>query len=795
MSARNPTFERIGALSENELRTEVLIPILSHTPGISQISDVHGTNEKGLDVIFCTSDAVREKIWYGLQLKRGDISGGGRGSRTVKELIDQLELAAEFEHPVAVSPAGKYRMDYFVVAASGRISQTARDEIVNRMSPTPVDFWDLAEIVRRAKKNFPEVLQVADVELVNYLKSLRERCEVLDALDQVPGVAERRLSEVFIEPSLRRRIDPNLGEGDSRGKLSRTIPALSLPGETGSAVIIGEQNEGKTAILRMIAITQSDKLLDGQDHEDESGRIPVLIRAAQVVQGEGLHVAASQGLRRSRALKRAALLDDDPSQLADYLVLLDGFSEIPEEERKIRCAELVAEGVKAGAQVVVAGRPDDFLRPQYFTTVRHYTIPPFSSKDVQKLVRVWTKDGAAARDVPEKLVERVRDALQLPGSPIPAIIGVMLFEKEQRFITNTADAVDRYMVIRLGRYAREMGIPMEVDWARKQDLLGEIAFTMVDQGQESVPRSAALEKMSAIYQRLGEVDKSSVALEELIAAGVLYETDDQIRFFRTAFRDFFAAHHLVGAPTKFDAFFLKHLFDRRWGQVLVFAAGLRRHNSELLSQLNDRVERERGQTSMAGSEDYLYGAYLLGRILSNSDYSDRNPRLDVLRTAVAAARESADLLAAEATDQFGPIGNVVALLGVEHTLFVAVGVPWLQQQIRELVDDRELPEEERYLLGSLYTNLAGDGWIEVFDEILTEANSPRVIAALLIGAHVLDVTRSLSGEDAERWSAVKNRLARKRKRFGDAIDRAFEVKDRLLQIERDRVRRLANTKD
>ena len=60
----------------------------------------------------------------------------------------------------------------------------------------------------------------------------------------------------------------------------------------------------------------------------------------------------------------------------------------------------------------------------------------------------------------------------------------MLYEKERKFITNTADAVDRYMVIRLGRYAHEMGLPFEVDWARKQDLLGELAFRMVEEGLE-----------------------------------------------------------------------------------------------------------------------------------------------------------------------------------------------------------------------------------------------------------------------------------------------------------------------
>src|SRR5205807_2042997 len=159
-------------------------------------------------------------------------------------------------------------------------------------------------------------------------------------------------------------------------------------------------------------------------------------------------------------------------------------------------------------------------------------------------VRHWIKDAVKVHDVAERLIERVRDALQLPGSPIPAIIGVMLYEKEQRFITNTADAIDRYMQIRLGRYAREMGIRMEVNWARKQDLLGEIAFAMVEEGRDFVKKEEAARAMSAIYERLGEDDRTDVALKELVDAGVFLETEGTVRFYRTAFRDFFAAHHL-----------------------------------------------------------------------------------------------------------------------------------------------------------------------------------------------------------------------------------------------------------
>ena len=106
-STSNPPLENLQALSEDDLRQKVLLPILRRHHNIKQVTDVHGVNERGLDIIFASEDGVRTN-WYGLQLKRGDISGGGSGKHTVKTIIDQLELAKPFKHPVSTPPAGEY---------------------------------------------------------------------------------------------------------------------------------------------------------------------------------------------------------------------------------------------------------------------------------------------------------------------------------------------------------------------------------------------------------------------------------------------------------------------------------------------------------------------------------------------------------------------------------------------------------------------------------------------------------------------------------------------------------------
>ena len=776
----------LAAMTENALRTEVIIPLLNKTSGIFQVTDVHGVNEKGLDVIFFTQDAIR-KTCYGMQLKRGNISGGGSSDKTVQQIINQLDLAQNFAHPVAVPPSGRYTIDRFIVATNGRISSSARDEIASRIKSVPVEFWDQNEIMGRISEIYPELLGSADLAMVDYLRAVRQRCDTLDSLDQVTGVGRRSLSEVFVDRSVRRRFDPSVAATTDRGGPSPVLSAMSLLDADENFILLGEQDGGKSATLRMLAIKSIDRRV-GED--GESARIPVLFRASDIVSAGSVRVAAGKAAEKLGATE---IRDDltDGEDLSDYWFLVDGFSELLDERHKITCAELLEGfGKNCRARITVTGRPNDFLHPRHFNSFVQYTMEPFSSSQVRSLVGRWTEDGSRAQDVANKLVARVKEALQLPGSPIPAIIGVMLYEKEGQFITNTAEAVDRYMVIRLGRYAEEMDLSMSVTWTRKQDLLAEVAFRMVEEGLEAIEERRAVRIMDTRFEKLGEESQSERAVAELVDAGVLRREGDELTFFRTAFRDFFAAHWVNTHIDSLEEFFKLRMFDRRWGAVLVFAAGLRRRNGALLDALNTKVEEESQQLSVSPSEDYIYGAYLIGRILSNSEATEESSRIAVLRTCVKAASASADELAVEAQEQFGNIGQIVGLIGSEQTFFVTVGVPWLQRQFEKLSSSEDLSEEERYLLTSVYANLGGENWLDVLAEAVSRARSPKVLVALSILVFQLANMPRLKRDETEKWQSIEKMLKRKKRRLSASIEQLLEVRDPLIRIEQERMKRL-----
>jgi len=785
------SLDDLLALTEEELRTEVVIPLLAATPGLKGVSDVHGKNEKGLDVIF-TQETPIEDLFYGLQLKQGNISGGGTGRGTVAEIITQLGIARDLDHPVAVAQRGRVRIDRFIVAASGKISETARDEIANRIGNIPVSYWDGTEIHRRIRSFLPELYSAKDAHAIPYLKGVIARYDQLDALDQIPGVARRTLTQVYEEPLLRRKFAPPVSsENEHTTRLAPdNFPALTILDRSKSAVVIAEQDGGKTALFRMLSLTHARKRL--QPESTAPDLIPVIVQAKNVLVAEDVIAALQASIRNCDGEPLIDTLTQD-LQLGRYAILFDGFSDLRSEEDKVSAVALLAtfSAEYPDAHVIVAARPADFLTPRYFPLSQHFTIEEFSTKQVSALLEKWTSDSPSLRNVAKRLVKRVTEALQLPGSPLSATIGVMLYEQERRFITNIAEAVDRYMVIRLGRYAHELGMQQQVEWTRKQDILAEVAYRMIADQTDALHEDEFLSMVDAFYARLGEPTKSSVVLSELLESGVLVVTGGHVNFYRAGFRDFFAGHHINTMADR-EEFFVSRLFQREWGLCLVFAAGLRRKNTSLLLRLTEVVAQERSKAIGDVSREYLYGGYLLGRILSNSDTSDDPARIAALRENLRSMEIALPDFVTTSKDQFGNIGELAALIAVQHTFFATVGVPWLEPQLEELAMDADLSDEARYWLASALAHLGSSNTLDVLKSVSANTQSTGVLMVLKLLAEGLLADSRTGTEINQGYRNFLTNLKRRLKqpRRNKEMKELVRIRSRALQLETERIRRI-----
>jgi hypothetical protein len=786
-------WAQIQEMSEDELRLQILIPLLQATPGFSGITDVHGQNEKGLDVIFMV-ETNAETLCYGLQLKKGTIAGGGTKSGTVKQIVDQLQLATDYGHPV-LTQSGTFTIDRFIVATSGAISATAREEITQRIKPIPVRFWDESELLRRIHHYLPQLFQVADGDSIAYLKSLIDRYDALDAVDQIPGVAKRTLSQVFVNLELRRKYDPGVSLGAEVPASQPPVACLSLMDAGYNAVVIADQDAGKTSLLRMLALKKAQTLLTtDKSDRDAAIALPVLVRAKDIL-GAALSVVDGIAIE-FRRLGAHSLIDTLTADLAvgNYSVLVDGFSELAREEDKDLLARFLEEFCSAypRVKVIVAARPVDFLTPKYLLTFHQYTIEDFNETQVRELIRRWTSESSTFAEVGQKMVERLREALQLPGSPIPAMIGVMLHEKQGQYITNTAEAIDKYMVIRLGRYAYELGMQQQIEWTKKQDLLAEVAFELVGHDLDGLTPEAFTSRFDDIFARQGESCRGQEVTDELVDSGVLVRDGQELTFHRTSFRDFFAAHHIF-RNVALESFVTQHQYDRRWAGAIVFAAGMQRNNSALLDKLAGSVDRTLTAAVGALSDDHYYVAYLAGRVLSNSEGSDHRPRVAALEAVLRAMARSIPGFEEVVTQEYGPVGKLMALIGVEHSFFVTIGVPWLKNQLSALLAHAELTDEERFMLASTYVHLGFADRFDVLSGVLKQLASLRALVAADILIRQVGHSERMGEEEAKAFGEIRLQIARKLKGRNSEINELIKVKSKILDLERQRMRRIMAT--
>jgi hypothetical protein len=260
-------------------------------------------------------------------------------------------------------------------------------------------------------------------------------------------------------------------------------------------------------------------------------------------------------------------------------------------------------------------------------------------------------------------------------------------------------------------------------------------------------------------------------------------------FHRSSFRDFFAGHHIF-RHLDLDEFALSSLMRREWGSPIVFAAGLRRANSGLLSRWAGEIDRRFNVGEHEPTDDELFATYVLGRVLSNSESSDHGARLAALRAVVVGARLAIPGFERMVVEQYGKIGHLLALLGAEHSLFVTLGVPWLRRQIRELLEDSATHDDERFLLGSVYAQL---GFTDAYDVLLgavRSTSSTRVVVALDVLVRQLSSVRTVRGAEKESLDELQSIIRRKLSRRKEEVKDILSLRDPALEVERKRLRRV-----
>lgn len=149
--AGGPIWDEIYDKNEDRFCREVLERLLQQM-GFQSIRYTHGNRrEHGRDFVFAYQTPFREPIYFGLQAKRGSISGGANSK--IRGILDQVYTA--FTVPAAYEPSNTRSETYIscmIVAISGEFTDDALEKIQAslpqyRFPIGSVFFWDKPKIL------------------------------------------------------------------------------------------------------------------------------------------------------------------------------------------------------------------------------------------------------------------------------------------------------------------------------------------------------------------------------------------------------------------------------------------------------------------------------------------------------------------------------------------------------------------------------------------------------------------------------------------------------------------------
>ena len=83
-------LDMLRKLNESQLRKEVLVPLFEKM-GFKDVIQYHGSVEKGKDIIFYELDKFDEKIYTGVVVKAGDITGSVSSSSGAMNVLNQIQ--------------------------------------------------------------------------------------------------------------------------------------------------------------------------------------------------------------------------------------------------------------------------------------------------------------------------------------------------------------------------------------------------------------------------------------------------------------------------------------------------------------------------------------------------------------------------------------------------------------------------------------------------------------------------------------------------------------------------------
>lgn len=705
--------------NENELRVELVVPLLKKMNAYTEVLDNQGPDEAGVDVIGVSTSPFKMPVYTAFILKHGNINlvAADKTNNLITIIETQIRQAIRqpLSHPRLTS--NRAFANHVIVITNGTISRSAEAALQKSFRETreiSIDFVAQDRLIDQIDKHWPRFYEDRRPFLSTYAKKIYDSLNVVDLELLGYAKSQKQLSEIYIDTLLYPQTSIAKPEFYFEDK---PVAGEELCKQTNRLIVVTSgPGGGKTTLLKELAILQS---------KSDKECVAVYLHARDVLQSKNLLLTAATSL--------SELSNDGPEDVyeeirrSNILYLVDGLDELgslADRETVIQELRSAASG-KRGTRVVLASRPES--NPRILASLNDfasYSISPLRLGQIRTFFGKWFGGNS---EKASKLLDALRDKgvfEKLPRTPMTMTLVAIVFESKEDLPSTLTDLYLMFVELLTGKWDSNRKVASAFDPQMKVAFLERLAWTMHAERLEVLSYERTIDVASDFLKQeatLSDVDPIQFIQSIIDRSQILVPTDGNlIRFSHMTFQEFFCAQSFA-ANQPSDQMILSWYGDDWWKEVLFFIAGRQKNISGIVNLLlnSDHSDPDTRLTRLT-----TLGSMLQAGIFTNRDCKTRGVSFAAERFLLC-LDDVMDLIRKEMPLKVRQKMTRTIMLGILHELYSSnftstYLLESLTEAFQSYPDDKKF-EGARFFLGCSLARLG------VYDPLLEFSTDPRMV--------------------------------------------------------------------
>jgi hypothetical protein len=569
--------------SENELRTELVIPLLKKMPDFADVLDNQGSDEAGVDVIGVSTSPFKKPEYTAFVLKRGNITQKAADQKNNLVNVVETQIRTAILHPLTHPrlPSDRIFATRVIVITNGTISRSAEESLrkaFQTRSDINLDFVGCDRLIDKLDELWPRFYEDRRPFLSSYAQKLLASLDTVN-LDQLGySVKTRSLTDIYIDALL-------FEEDDARANTFPFYDKEPIPGaglckqKPRLMVVTSGPGGGKSTLLKEIAISES---------RDDKTHVAVYLHARDIFESREIRRTAAESLSR---LSNDSVEDIYPELTPSKLLLLvDGLDEIASlEDREQVVNKLAAENASTGARVIIGTRPETNPRLLAALAVfKTYSISPLRTSQIRSFFGKWFRGN---HDKAARLMEALQDKGvfdKLPRTPMTMTLVAIVYESKEDIPSTLTELYEMFVDLLSGKWDANRQVASAFDSQMRVSFLSRLAWLMQSERLESISQDRCIEFADRFFTEqatIENVDPKEFIQSIIDRSSLVVPTGhDQLRFSHMTFQEYFCAQYLFESSIAHSSI-LSWFGDDWWREVLFFLAGKRKDITHLVEEL------------------------------------------------------------------------------------------------------------------------------------------------------------------------------------------------------------------